>query len=552
MTQEMTQEMKNNVPLGCGAPWIKNFLQGILNANSKFPDISQNNFKQIAKWLNDITDKHQEIMNQSDELFMTEFEDIKKFFNTSNRFCDILNSYATSIRDKSLDKDKLQTYFQTIQFYYSDQFIVSYQKAKNLLNERRKPSNKKWSPFFGGPMMNILTRLWELKIYIYIIGNLYYNINLYSFPAPITSMLDNIIRLFGILCFSISKDPILLVTFLRSLNKIITNSIISIFNIVSSILGKVFQSKILQLVNILMFYGFTYYTIDWLSKIFLAICQTMTVLKPSILATQAVGGSSLEYIKTQGQEIIQYTIQSTIQYTGKFVELAAQALPAILAGFGQFYTNYIINQASSFWNSFRSQIKNPFIELTNTMMAFWKSPSTDLVAREWSVSTPIKQKIPIPKGLIDILKELGYKDEVTSPLVSYDDGVITLDDGGVITLDDDGVVTLDLDIFSEKIIKGLTEGIKNQWTKIEEGTGKKIINDFNNYYEKILKTAGLTALVTAMGNFDQNITFWNQPLVVFFLMSEEVLGTFITNNSNLTIKILCCIIMISLFIGNLW
>jgi hypothetical protein len=191
------------------------------------------------------------------------------------------------------------------------------------------------------------------------------------------------------------------------------------------------------------------------------------------------------------------------------------------------------------------------------MMAFW-NPSKELVALggQGSVaSTQVERNIIIiPKSFISELKKVTASllslDEVQVSEFLPEEGQVSelLPEEGVIINynNGDGDVTLDLNQLTTKVTNSISNYFKSNT--------KEKIDTFNTYYEASLQALGLKALVDAMKNFDQNINTWNQPLVLFFLMGEEIIGNFITQkkHGNLISIILCSILLISLVIKNLW
>lgn len=588
----------NPEPLGCGnhgtegISWLNSFVTGMANSHIIDDTTTKKHFGQLAHIINDVTDKFQEITLDTNYFFMQDFKKIKEFGEVCNKLCNIIKRYTDDIntakavkenkRDR-LTKDDLERFFRTITFYYEEEFKTSYEKAKKLLDQRkeREPKVFHFNKIFRMALMNTLNKLWEVKLYIYIASKIFYNYYIYVFPLPISDMLDQIIRIIGLLCFTYASDPILLHPILKILKNITSLFGGIVYLIISRLLGSIFKdSKLLKIINILMTYGYTYYTFGWLSKIIVSICKTFTVLKPIFNAASSSGISTLKYMKDLAVKTADSAVKTVQDASAEAITLMIAAGPAIMEGMSKFFSNYILNYVISFWDylksGLQSQIKSTILTTTlQSIFDIWKTKSNELVKIEentGNLEIYNKEKynlVPISKDIIAlIIPELI--DEVNKPLPVETDIIITDEDididairqvqtqiqnplfQGAVIKKSDGTMYLDPNKFQKNFETMTTINFEQVIDDVKEKITGEAQYNFGKFYEENIGKAGLPLLLHAMTEYTNSKDDLNQPLLILFLMgTEEVMNTFITKNTQLSQKILLFIALIALFFLNI-
>jgi hypothetical protein len=580
---------------GKDSAWITSFVQALLKADGISKEKARENFRQLGIIINNVTHKLQEVTEDAKYYFLEDTSEVKDFLKICDSLCETINTYSNAVVTDSKDESSLDRHFMSILFYNNKQFEESYNKVTKFITERKefkvselgneynfpekgqivekKSSDEQgfkkiFENILQGKTVQVLAKLWELKIYIYIVGVLFYNIRIYMLPFTISSMLDQLIRLFGIICFSVAKDPVLFQNSIQIINVLIMKLGSFMFICITPILNKIIDSKLVRFINMFMSYLFTTYCFGWLSKILVAICNTITILVPFTGASVESGSQLLEYVK-QGIISTGRSTQEIALNLGTYAILFfTQMSPAILEGFLLFFSNYAATTASSVYKYISSTIgagTTSVSELIKTILNTWKSPGKQLVdikpGEDIIITTeemykPImiidshNQKVAVElinhllkkqtiSGVQNEFKE--HENDVTNELILDTDNklfkyAITTNDQGQYFIDPNmvhqnlgAIINIDLATILEK---GIDEGVENA------------TRTFKDNFEQALNVAGLTSLNTAMTSYLTSDTSNIPGMTLLTLFTVDRIYGYIKEETGLAHKTILCILVI--------
>lgn len=577
---------------GKDSAWITSFVTALLKADNIHKEKALENFKKLGNIINNVTHKLQEVTEDAKYYFLEDTPEVKAFLEICESLCETINKYSNAVVSDEDTKDKgaLDRHFDSILFY-NNNFEQEYIKVTNFITTRKEfkvseggtynfPKEqyeiiskkgkdeegfkKIFENILQGRTVQALAKLWELKIYIYIVGVLFYNISIYMFPFSISSMLNQLIRLFGIICFSVAKDPVLFQNSIQIINVLIMKLGSFMFVCITSILNKIIHSKLVGLVNMFMSYVFTTYCFGWLSKILVAICNTITILVPFTGASVESGSQLLEYVK-QGIVSTGRSTQEIALNLGTYAILFfTQMSPAILEGFLVFFSNYAATTASSIYKYISNTIgagSTSVSELIKSILNKWKSPGKQLVdiktESENIITTTPEMYKPImiidsdnQKVAVELINYLLKKEnsalqkednDVTNELIVDTDNTlfkyaISTNDKGQYFIDPNmvhqnlgAIINVDLASILEK---GIDEGVENATRTFEDNL------------KKALSFAGLTSLDVAMKSYLTSDTSNIPGMTLVTLFTVDKIYSYIKDNTGLAHKTILCILVI--------
>jgi hypothetical protein len=386
-----------DLKLGCGGMddmWINIFITGLKDVNKTNPKLSEKLFTEIAKIVNDISHKFQEITYDAGYYFLEDNDHVKGFIESANSLCNKIQEYCKSLGKKTKE-DESERRRTSILFTYHQEFEEKYTKAKTVIDslkqfikeqkDEKTLESSKIVSMLSGSAVTALTKIWEVKIYIYIVGVLLYNIYVYVFPLPISSMLNEVIKIFGVICYSIGTDAVLFDKAIQFINIIVMKLGTFVFMFFAPFLNRIIDSKIVRTVNCIMSYIFTCYCFGWLSKILIGICKTVTILLPTLKATVQTGGSIAEFIVNNAIELGTTSQQQLYNIATYAISSLSQVAPIILEGLIVFFSNYAAATTSSIYSYLSSGFKggkDSLDKLINQVLNMWKSPSKELVTSD--------------------------------------------------------------------------------------------------------------------------------------------------------------------------
>lgn len=605
-------------PLGCGDTadegfvWLRAFVQALNTANSIDRKITRSNVKKLAGIVNDITSKYQDLILNANYFYMSTFPEIIQFNNVCHRFCDTIKHYSDEINrinnPSSRDRDKLTRFFETILFYHENNFTNAYNEAVDAL-KRRKKFSKKF--IFNGDArrvsMNILSKMWEFKIYIYIAYKLFYNAYIYVFPYPVQNMFDKIIQIFALVCFTFTSDPVAIQYVLKFINKIITLIGIAMYMLVKAVLDELFSKRFLQFLNIVMSYTYTYYCFGWLSKILVSICSTITILSPYAHSVVYGGESTVEYFKEIAQTALVNAKDRTVDVSVFIVNKAVEAIPAILEGMTVLFSNLVMNYGYSIFLALKNAavykvrgMSTGLTSILDTVFSMWRKKSKEIIILKQDNGVDVKRRrynsVHVSRDIVKLLipeieilvTNSQLNKELKNAQMSYlqnrenskfdievtdEDDEIDLSGGDssggdssgqqvaqiielgnelskfAIVIDDEGQFYFDPNVLRDNIAQNIMPEIN--LTKVLNATKHEIYkqskNRFLEFYDKNLQQFGLSAIVTAMSQYTETTTNMTQPfLILFFLGSEQLINEFVNENMNLCAKIILVVSLISM------
>lgn len=598
MAREKNEEfMKKG--FGCkgkDSAWITSFVQALLKADGISKEKAEKNFIQLGIIINNVTHKLQEVTENAKYYFLEDTSEVKDFLKICDSLCETINTYSNAVVKDSKDESSLDRHFTTILFVYNTKFEEKYKAVKSLITERKEfkvstgckeykfPEEgetvtkegkdeegfkKIFENILQGPTVKVLAKLWELKIYIYIVGVLFYNIRIYMFPFSISSMLDQLIRLFGIICFSVVKNPVLFQNSIQIINVLIMKLGSFIFVCITPILNKIIDSKLVRFINMFMSYLFTTYCFGWLSKILVAICNTITILVPFTGASVESGSQLLEYVKKGIVSTGRSTQEIALNLGTYAILFFTQMSPAILKGFLVFFSNYAATTASSVYKYISSTIdasSTSVSELIKSILNTWKSPGKQLVdintETQASIITTPEMYKPImiidsnnQKVAVELINYLlkketispiqnefkEHENDVTNELIFDTDNKLFK---YAITTNDQGQYFIDPNMVHQNL--GAIINI-NLATILEKGIDESVENatrTFKDNFEQALVIAGLTSLNTAMTSYLTSDTSNIPGMTLLTLFTVDRIYGYIKENTGLAHKTILCILVI--------
>ena len=260
-------------------PDIQTSFKGIAKACQINPMIGKKQLEKIGQITNDISDKLQDIFDRISKLKVSLINPtIQKFIDNYRAMCDALRIYSEDL-SKSRDSDDLDIAYRSVEFQHNE-FLKYYNKANDFLGKRTKYEPKS---SITGKVWSLVKWVWKYKYIIYISGLLFYNISIYVFPEPITAGLDVVIRIAGAVCYTFASDR---VSMMKAQEMIVSmfmllgrSASILLPSFVQKIIGMLPSSltKLFSIGSSVVFYIFTYFTVDWISYFLKLICQGILI-----------------------------------------------------------------------------------------------------------------------------------------------------------------------------------------------------------------------------------------------------------------------------------
>jgi len=573
--------------------WIRSFIDGLKSSNEIDSDQTIENLEELSNIINEVGDKLQKITQDAKYYFLEEEADIKNFIDICNNLCERIDTYSKGVKEKNVqimsngkqtkfkltDKYTLHRYFQSIKFLYLDEFNNKYKLAKQFLKRRedltddQKTEDSKAPKFFtnilSGNTTKVLTKLWELKIYLYITGVLIYNIQLYMFPPSINSMLDNLIKIFGVICYTASTDPVIFNNCVKIINTIIMKLGSLAFMCISPFLFAIIDSQFLQGVNSVMSYIFTIYCFGWLSKILVAICNTITVFKPAVDAgvtsTSQTLSTVIQVVKDAGISTQEFGLN-----VGTYaITMFAQMSPAILEGFLVFFTNYAATTASSVYKYLQNKFDagtDSVARLINSILSTWTGTGKQIVQFK-TVQTDVDVVRHKPFMIIDnsnqvvateLLKLILNKKEIGKVFegdsaTGLDQQILTTDNllfNYAITVNDQGQYFIDPNVIHENLQNMIQINITDIVDKRVNDTITNVTKTFNDNFDTAIRAAGLTLLVKNMSDHLNSDNANIPGMILLSIFQAGNLYNLISTNAKsiprviLSVAIICVVLAI--------
>ena len=569
--------------------WITSFINGLKSANEIDRDQSINNLEELSSIINEVSDKLQKITQDAKYYFLEDEADIKNFIDICNNLCERIDTYSKGVINKTVeintgeekttfkltDKYTLHRYFQSIKFLYLEDFNKKYKAAKQFLNSRedltydKKTEDSKASKFFtnilSGSTTKALSKLWELKIYLYITGVLIYNIQLYMFPPSINSMLDNLIKIFGVICYTASTDPVIFNNCVKIINTIIMKLGALAFMCISPFLFAIIDSQFLQGVNSVMSYIFTIYCFGWLSKILVAICNTITLFKPAVDAgvtsTSQTLSTVIQVVKDKGATAQEFGLN-----VGTYaITMFAQMSPAILEGFLVFFTNYAATTASSVYNYLQNKFSagtDTISQLIKSILSTWTGPGKQIVEfKTGQTGVDVVRHKPfmiidnsnqvVAAELLKLIlnkKEIGEVFKGHSP-TGLDHQILTTDNplfNYAITVNDKGQYFIDPNVIHENLQNIIQINITDIVDKGVNDTITNVTQTFETNFKAAITAAGLTLIVKNMSDH-LNSDYANIPgMILLSIFQADELYSLISQKSIprifLSVAVICVVL----------
>jgi hypothetical protein len=572
---------------GTDKTWIESFIKGLKKGNEIHMIKSAENLLKLGKIVNDVTDKLQKITQDSKYYFVEDTKEVQTFISKCNQLCDKIREYSEMIIANKVERvespeDTMNRYFKSIMYQYHKEFIQQYNTVKEYINnvkEFKIPDDKPdkdldpklfsiLKSILSGTTIKALSKLWELKIYLYITGVLIYNIHVYMFPPSINSMLDNLIKIFGVICYTASTDPVIFNNCVKIINTIIMKLGALAFMCISPFLFAIIDSKLLQGVNSIMSYIFTIYCFGWLSKILVAICNTITVFKPAVNAgvtsTSQTLSTVIQVIKDAGISTQEFGLN-----VGTYaIKMFAQMSPAILEGFLVFFTNYAATTASSVYKYLQNKFgagTQSVANLINSILSAWTGSGKQIVQFDMGQNSVdiVRQK---PLMIIDsgsqvvaaellklILNEKGINEFKGDSDKSLSDQILSIDNplfNYAITVNDKGQYFIDPNVIHENLQNMIQINITDIVDKGVNETITNVTETFNHNFEAAIAAAGLTFLVADMSEH-LNSDYANIPgMILLHLFKADELYNLISKNKGsfqtviLYVAVICVVLAI--------
>ena len=331
------------------------------------------------------------------------------------------------------------------------------------------------------------------------------------FPPSINSMLDNLIKIFGVICYTASTDPVIFNNCVKIINTIIMKLGALAFMCISPFLFAIIDSQFLQGVNSVMSYIFTIYCFGWLSKILVAICNTITLFKPAVDAgvtsTSQTLSTVIQVVKDKGATAQEFGLN-----VGTYaITMFAQMSPAILEGFLVFFTNYAATTASSVYNYLQNKFSagtDTISQLIKSILSTWTGPGKQIVEFKTG-QTGVDVVRHKPFMIIDnsnqvvaaeLLKRILNKKEIgevfkgDSP-TGLDHQILTTDNplfNYAITVNDKGQYFIDPNVIHENLQNIIQINITDIVDKGVNDTITNVTQTFETNFNNAINAAGLT------------------------------------------------------------
>lgn len=571
---ENIQIPPTNMGLGCqGAPaWVDSFIKALMRSKELNFAKAILNFNNISKIVNDVCTSLEDITYNAKYYFLENDHIITDFIKSCDNLCSTIHKYSDSILKDSEDdivgEDILERHYVTILYRYEKDFKILYSRAKALIDDREKfekpvHTKSEWidkiKTILGGSAVLTLTKLWELKIYIYITGVLLYNISIYVFPTPVTTMLNQCIRLFGVICYAVSTDAILFYSTVQVINNIIMKLSTLLFGILGPFLIKIIDSNIVQNVNAFFSYIFTFYCFGWMSKIAVGVCKTLTILKPLWEASKDTGNSTATYIIEASKQLGSDTHEFALNAGTYIISLVVQSAPAIIEGLIMFFSNYAMSTTSSIYNYLSSGFKGSIDGLIRKVLNMWKASSKEisLYGNENkqiqidSVDEPLmiidKKNQLIATKIIELFLEnndLRSAEETDNPskFVETNNPLFKMaisndSDKEGYFLDRQQLHRNLQNIAPFKVSEIIEEGLN--------ATQATIMSKFTEFFHDAVASGGLTDIVAAM-TYSSSIKNPNVPSIILLqlLGAEKIYTYMVQHRATYTQKVILSIILI--------
>jgi hypothetical protein len=268
-----------------------------------------------------------------------------------------------------------------------------------------------------------------------------------------------------------------------------------------------------------MSYIFTIYCFGWLSKILVAICNTITVFKPAVDAgvtsTSQTLSTVIQVIKDAGISTQEFGLN-----VGTYaVTMFAQMSPAILEGFLVFFTNYAATTASSVYKYLQNKFgagTDTVARLIKSILSAWTGPGKQIVEfnlQQKSVDI-VRHK---PFMIIDnsnqvvaaeLLKLILNKEKIEevfkedSP-TGLDQQILTTDNflfNYAITVNEQGQYFIDPNVIHENLQNMIQINITDIVDKGVNDTITNVTKTFEANFKNAINAAGLGLIVNKMSD----------------------------------------------------
>lgn len=284
----------------------------------------------IGNIVNSINDKFKGLMKVVEKYGIPlEDPDVERFVKRYRAMCSALKKYSMNLKEAKSD-DNIQVAFRTIN-YEHDKFIADHNALKITLGDRASYEPKSYL----GQFWSLIKWVWNYKYIIYISGLLLYNMNVYVFPEPITLGLNFTIRIAGAICYTFASDRV-------SMAKVF-EVVIALFMMLGSvaaqqlpgfvgkIIGKMpkFTRKLFNIGSSVIFYLFTYFTIDWISYILKLICQGILITGSAIQGGKEMS-EGIWLVFAQAADEIKGRVSSAAEFIKKAFEDAGDKITEML------------------------------------------------------------------------------------------------------------------------------------------------------------------------------------------------------------------------------
>lgn len=383
-------------------PNFDEFCLAKIRARRLDPEEALKQFKEEANMVNTITDAVQQVYTDF-ERFEIQPSAGKAFFSSFRDMCGALDKYnkVVSAADQTKTPADLKRHWISLSFYY-DKFIEQHRLVNLVIDERRgyelkyeeaERAKTPWGKFYAS-----LQWLWARKKIGWIVGALLYNSYWYYLPAQTNTVMNTMIRLIGVICYTFAADSLIrdqlfnlvlkafglmvqaicfVIGFIPGVDRIM-RVMGSLFGMTTGVFGKT-----LSITKSVLYHTLYYFTISYITTINKAICTAMVYF-----------GAAANVDFQDGSNAIWTFLHETTATVGKtfaegsawvddfFIKRPGKMLDAITAA----VLDLLVNKIGGTAKRLISQVAGGVGVLAGKIASLFEKTSTDLVALESSTA----------------------------------------------------------------------------------------------------------------------------------------------------------------------
>jgi hypothetical protein len=339
-----------------------------------------------------------------------------------------------------------------------------------------------------------------------------------------------------------------------------------LFVCISPFLNILIDSNLVQAVNGIMSYLFTTYCFGWLSKILVAICSTITIIKPTVEASTVSTGQTLQavigVIKEHGINAHEFALN-----IGTYaITMFSQMSPAILEGFLVFFTNYAATTASSVYKYLQTKIgasATTVGQLITKILGAWTGQGKQLVEFDRTSqaletlqkATPImivdegKQAVAseLIKYFLDMKGE--FSKEFNEPEKTQATTILTTDNSifnYAISMNDKGQYFIDPNVIHENLQNMMQINITEIIDETVSASVENVTKTFTDNFETALRAAGLAGIVGVMSTYSNSENSNIPGMILLHIFQAEKVIESISKFTDKKFQIILCIALVCL------